>query len=247
MFKKRGKILDVMILDLTLPAEDLNRYIFHIKQYKKDLPVILLHMDRSINKKDGEALRNLAVYGCIRRPSSREEAEYMLEDLNDILDLDMDKKLAKVEYLEKEKVFACTFKNMKTYFLKRDEIREATEDDASKIMHCAIDKDGYHFTVFLESEGKYIIPWDFILHMCEERYGYFKNKQVDGISSEEIGKRIKNERNLKKLRQEDLAKKTGIQRANIARIESGKHYSSIETLEKISEALNVPVAKLLAK
>jgi len=247
VFKKRGKILDVVILDLTLRAEDLDRFIFYIKEYKKDLPVILLRIDHSISKKDGEAFRNLAVYGCIRRPSNREEAECILEDLNNILDLDMDKKIAKIEYLEKEKVFACTFKNMRTYFLKREDISETVKDDGSKITHCAVDKERYHFTVFLESGKKYMIPWDFILHMCEERYDYFKKKQVNGISSEEIGKRIRSERKMKQLRQKDLAKMTGIQRANIARIEKGRHYPSIETLEKVSEALEIPVAKLVAR
>ncbi len=49
------------------------------------------------------------------------------------------------------------------------------------------------------------------------------------------------------MRQIDLAKKTGIQRANIARIEGGKHYPSLETLEKIADAFGVPVAKFLTK
>lgn len=242
VFRKRGELLDVMILDLALSVEILNRLIFYVKRYQKDLPVILLHMGRSMSKKDSEALRNLSVYGCISRPLNKEQAEYILDDLNNILDLDMDKKLGKVEYLEQEKVFACTFKNMRTYFLSRKDI---PEDDGSKIKHFPIDKDEYHFTVCLESGKKYAIPWDFILHICEEEYEFFKDRPVERISSEEIGKRVKKERKLKQLRQEDLAKKTKILRANIARIESGRHCPTLETLEKIAEALETPVAKFL--
>lgn len=247
VFRKRGKILDVMILDLTLPEQDLNKFIFYIKQYKKDLPVVLLHIDHSITKKEGEAFRNLAVYGCIRRPSTKAEAENILDDLNNILDLDMDKKFAKVEYLEKEKVFACTFKNMRTYFLNRKDISEQIGDDGSGVKHCIIDKEEYHFTVCLVSGEKHEIPWDLVLHICEEKYDFFKGKVIEGITSEEIGERVKKARRLKHLRQRDLAQKTGILRANIARIEGGKHYPTLETLEKIAESLEIPVAKFLAK
>ena len=244
IFRKKGKILDVMILDLTLPDEDLNRFIFYVKQYKKDLPVVLLHVDRAITKKDGEAFRNLAVYGCIRKPLNREEAENILDDLNNILDLDMDKKFAKIEYLEKERVFACTFKNMKTYFLNRKDI---PEDDGSKIKTYRRSGDNHCFMVLLVSGKEYMIPWDFVLHICQKKSDFFKDKPIKGISSEEIGKRIKKERGLKKLKQKDLAGETGILRANIARIEKGKHYPSLETLERIAGALEIPVAKLLAK
>lgn len=243
MFRKKGEILEVMILDLTFPDKDINRFIFYIKQLKKDIPVVLLHVDRSLIK-DSEAFRNLSVYGCMRRPSNREEAEEILNDLNNILDLDMDKKLEKVKYLEQENVFSCLFKNRKTYFLSRKDI---PDDDGTRIKLLVIDEDKYYFTVHLESGKKYEIPWDFIRYICDEKYEFHKNKTKEGISSEEIGTRISQLRELKKITQEDLAGKTGIQRANIARIEGGKHYPSLETLEKIAEALEVPVAKFFAK
>lgn len=243
MFRKRGEILEVMILDLTFPDKDLNRFIFYIKQFKKDIPVILLHVERSLIQ-DSEAFRNLSVYGCMRRPSNKEEAEAILNDLNNILDLDMDKKLEKVVYLEQENVFACTFKNRKTYFLPRKDI---PDDDGTKIKNLEIDEDGYHFTVYLESGSKYEAVWDFIRYICDEKYEYHRNKATEGISSEDIGARICQIRELKKFTQEDLAKKTKILRANIARIESGKHYPSLETLEKIAESLEVPVVKILVK
>ena len=155
--------------------------------------------------------------------------------------LDKDKKLEKIDYL---KVFACTFKNGKTYFLGRKDI---PEDDGSSIKKYVIEKNAYYFTVQLKSGKSYIVPWDFILHICEEKYEFHRSKSVKCISSEEIGKRIKEARNKKSLRQVDLAKKTGILRANIARIESGRHKPSLETLERISGALGIPVADLLSK
>ena len=178
IFRKKGVFLEVLMVDLTLPANSINRLIFYIKQYKKDIPVFLLHVDRLLTQ-EKEVFRNLSVYGCIKQPSNKVEAEKMLSDLNNILDFDMDKKLDKIDYLEQEKVFACTFKNGKAYFLNR---KDMPEDDGSKIKNYVIDKDEYYFTVYLESGKEYIIPWDFILSMCEESYKFYKDKNIEKIS-----------------------------------------------------------------
>lgn len=156
--------------------------------------------------------------------------------------LDKGRRLKKIDYLEK--VFVCTFKNGRTCLLSRKDI---PEDDGSKIGKCMIEKDADCFIVQLKSGKRYTVPWDFILHMCEEKYEFYKSKEIKSISSAEIGKRIKELRNRKGLRQSDLARKTGILRANIARIESGKHDPSLETLERISSAMGIPVADLLSK
>ena len=243
IFKKKGRILEVLIVDLTFPEEELDRLIFYVKQFKKDLPVVLINVEASLAK-EKEALRNLSVYAVIKEPATRQEAEEILDDLSDILDLDMDQKLEKVDYLEKEKVFACTFKNGRAYFLSRKDI---PEDDGSRIKKYTIEKDAYYFTVQLKSGKEYLVLWDFILHICEEKYEFHRSKAIESISSVEIGKRVKEARNKKGFRQLDLAKKTGILRANIARIESGRHKPSLETLERIAGALGIPVANLLSR
>lgn len=241
VFRRKGEMLEVMILDLTLPADSINRFIFYIKQFNKNIPVFLLHVDRPLMQ-EREVFRNLSVYGCIKRPDTKIETEKILNDLNNILDLDMDKKIGKIDYLEQEKVFACTFKTGKTCFLKRSDI---SEDDGAEIKNCVLDTDEYHFTVYLGSGKEYTIPWDFVLSTCEEKYEFYKCKPTKRISPGEIGERIKKMRVKKNLTQMDLEAKTGILRANIARIEIGNHYPSLETLEKIAEALEVPVSTFL--
>ncbi|OGW75365.1 MAG: hypothetical protein A2Z72_06920 [Omnitrophica bacterium RBG_13_46_9] len=67
------------------------------------------------------------------------------------------------------------------------------------------------------------------------------------MSGEEIGNRIKKIRKTKKITQSELAKNTGILRANISRLEKGKHSPNLETLEKIADALGIPVSNLVAK
>lgn len=240
VFRKKGKVLEVVILDLAMPEKDLNRFIFYIRQFKYEIPVILFSAEHSLNK-ETKAMRNLSVYACVRKPSSQKELLEILDDLNVIFELDMDKKLEKVDYLEKEKVFACTFVNKEDLFLPRKDIQE---DDGSPIKEISIDKKKYYFLVLLESGKKYEVPWDFIRYICDEKYE-FSGKKSGKMSAPEIGKRIAWLRKAKKLTQQALASQSGIQRANIARIESGRHSPSLETLERIADSLNFPVARIV--
>jgi DNA-binding XRE family transcriptional regulator len=118
------------------------------------------------------------------------------------------------------------------------------EDDGSPIKEVSIDKNRYYFRVLLESGKNYEVPWDFIRYICDNKYE-FSVKKTGKISAEEIGKRITWLRKSKKLTQRVLANKSGIQRANIARIESGRHYPSLETLERIAVSFNLPVAGIV--
>lgn len=59
-----------------------------------------------------------------------------------------------------------------------------------------------------------------------------------------IGEKIKIYRNIAKLTQEQLAKKTNLSRSYIADIERDRYNPSFETLKNIAKALNVPLSKL---
>ncbi len=54
---------------------------------------------------------------------------------------------------------------------------------------------------------------------------------------EQLGKRIKALRKRAKLNQEDVAEKVGIDAKSLSRIESGRHYPSLETLAAIAEVI----------
>lgn len=60
-----------------------------------------------------------------------------------------------------------------------------------------------------------------------------------------IGQRIRAAREQKGWTQEDLANRTGIARANIARLESGRHAPKIETLRRVAASLKLDAASLL--
>ncbi|MBE5942536.1 MAG: helix-turn-helix transcriptional regulator [Lachnospiraceae bacterium] len=76
---------------------------------------------------------------------------------------------------------------------------------------------------------------------------YIVQKQDSIIVIEERKKQVKNSiveqfisiRKAKHLTQEDIARRTGIARSNIARIESGKYVPTIEVLTKLAIALDM--------
>lgn len=59
-----------------------------------------------------------------------------------------------------------------------------------------------------------------------------------------FGKRIKELRERKKLTQEKLAEKVGLDLQTISRIETGYYFTSFENLEKLADALDVTMADL---
>ncbi len=59
-----------------------------------------------------------------------------------------------------------------------------------------------------------------------------------------FGKRIKELRERKKLTQERLAEKVGLDLQTISRIETGYYFTSFENLEKLANALDVTMADL---
>lgn len=62
----------------------------------------------------------------------------------------------------------------------------------------------------------------------------------------EIGKRLRAARSSQGKVIEDVAEMTGLSRAYISQVETGKASPSLQTLQKLSGALNVPIASLFA-
>lgn len=60
-----------------------------------------------------------------------------------------------------------------------------------------------------------------------------------------IGQRIKAARERKGWLQEDLSEESGIARANIARLEGGRHTAHLSTLRRVAKALGLEVDSLL--
>jgi transcriptional regulator with XRE-family HTH domain len=65
------------------------------------------------------------------------------------------------------------------------------------------------------------------------------------VSPERFAVRLKKLREARALTQEALAKRAGISRAYLARLEMGRHDPPLSRLRKLAKALGVPAAELL--
>src|SRR5580658_6817473 len=59
-----------------------------------------------------------------------------------------------------------------------------------------------------------------------------------------IGERLKDLREQKKMSQGDVEKRTGLLRCYISRVENGHTVPSVDTLEKMARALEIPTYRL---
>lgn len=67
---------------------------------------------------------------------------------------------------------------------------------------------------------------------------------IDGVR---LGARLRELRVAAGLTQAELARRTGIHRPNIARVEAGRHTPSLETLARLATAIGVPTTTVLAE
>jgi len=61
----------------------------------------------------------------------------------------------------------------------------------------------------------------------------------------EIGARIREARRARAMTQLDLAQATGIRRPNVARLERGGNTPTLETLQRVAAALDLPLSELV--
>ncbi|MCG8556044.1 MAG: helix-turn-helix domain-containing protein [Proteobacteria bacterium] len=66
------------------------------------------------------------------------------------------------------------------------------------------------------------------------------------IDGARLGARLRELRLQAGLTQAELARRTGIHRPNIARVEAGRHTPSLETLARLTSAIGVPTTRVLA-
>jgi DNA-binding XRE family transcriptional regulator/CheY-like chemotaxis protein len=240
---------DLVIMDIRMPNLRVDEYLTRIRyeQQNTNLPVILLTLMKDANRIEsihGSFCRSFNYIMPERRSASF--VEKLLQMINHLLDPDLDKKLQSVSLSENNKQFLVLFQNDKFYTLNRHLLEQ---DDGSPIKTIKISRDAYSFRVSQASSNKYHVPWDAVLHFCEPTYRYYykRAEKTRPQQMESMGARIKQIRKQKGLTQQQLAERTGMERSNIARIEAGRHRPTLPTLERIADALEVPVVELILK
>jgi len=151
--------------------------------------------------------------------------------------------IAAVRYVQEAEGFAVRLGTGRSYFLPLSGLPEA---DRTSVVSAEMGEDDSYFVVKQASGNWFDVPWDDVLYHCEPAYPYYKHVAGSSDRSDlQIGVRLRELRKRKGLTVTELARLAGMKRPNLSRIEHGKHRPSLETLERLSEALNVAVVELV--
>jgi DNA-binding Xre family transcriptional regulator/CheY-like chemotaxis protein len=231
-----------LVLDTRLPGLD-PLSLLHVLYHRAE-PTMLIVSTGSLDPTVA-----LGAQGIVRLLSVRSISPGpIVLALRTVFDPASDRSIQGVRYQPDEKRFFVTFRNGKTYELSRNLIEA---DDSTDILgEPQVIHDGEAFKVRQKSGNEYEVAWDFVLYHQEPSYPYHKGKasqqEAEPKRAARIGARVRQERETRGWSLADLARRTGMQPPNLHRLESGKHVPSLETLERVAEALGVRVADLVA-
>ena len=109
-----------------------------------------------------------------------------------------------------------------------------------------ISNDRYCLTIPTGDKKKSVeLPWDYIRSHYLPGGAQTNSKKLMVDTRKSVGKRIRKLRDKAGFSQAQLAKKTGLARATVNRIETGKTLPSLSTLRKLAEVFNLSVTELL--
>src|SRR5574337_289928 len=143
--------------------------------------------------------------------------------------------------------FLITFRDGRMYRLPRTLL---PEDDGTEILSALVERGGSAFVVQQRSGNSFEVPWDFVLHHLAPGYPYFKGRRSQRKLENEIairiGRRLRALREEKGVSAEELARRSGMHRPNVTRVESGRHVPSGDTLIRLAHALEVSLEALVS-
>ena len=117
-------------------------------------------------------------------------------------------------------------------------------DDGTEIVDIALGEDPSTATLALSSGKKIELRADQVPAIpTTTENGIGAPIPVDGV---QLGARLRSLRVAAGLTQAELARRTGIHRPNIARVEAGRHTPSLETLARLASAIGVPTTRIFA-
>jgi DNA-binding Xre family transcriptional regulator len=159
-------------------------------------------------------------------------------------------RIAEAEYVSKLEAVVFQFENGKIYGVPL-QVLEGTDD--TPVTRVYLSSWGYAATIEQFSGNRLEVPWDVVLCHADSSYPYrrptpgspeeLERRRVDQV----IGERVRRERRARKWTLADLSSRTGIQVPNLSRLERAKHTPSLDTLERVADAFEVPVAALIAQ
>ena len=117
------------------------------------------------------------------------------------------------------------------------------EDDGSEVASIELSEDAESAQLALSSGRKLVLRAASLADRPPPSTLNGDNGTFDGVK---LGARLRALRLGAGLTQAELARRTGIHRPNIARVEAGRHTPSLETLARLANAIGVPTTRVLA-
>jgi transcriptional regulator with XRE-family HTH domain len=144
---------------------------------------------------------------------------------------------------DREVIF-CALDNGKTYAMPVHALERGEDwNPRAKAKAADIIHDGYAAFVEFDTSVKIDFPADFVLHVCEPSYTWYKGR---GRAASGVGARVREIRQARGLTLDALAAKCGIAKPNLSRLENDKVTPKVETLGAVAAALDVHPALLVA-
>ena len=163
---------------------------------------------------------------------------------------DVSKHLTDAEYIGKMEAVVFRFADGRIFGVPARKLEGLDESPVTRVY---LSSYGYAATIEQFSGNRLEVPWDVVLYHADPTYPYrkpepgspeeFERRRAD----QAIGERVRRERLARKWTLADLSSRTGIKVPNLSRLEKGKHTPSLDTLEKVADAFEVPVAALIAQ
>jgi DNA-binding XRE family transcriptional regulator len=120
----------------------------------------------------------------------------------------------------------------------------SAQDDGADVRAIQLSADARSAEIELSSGSK--------LHLTSSSIAPRVNGSPEGVATladidgATLGRRLRTLRLAAGLTQAELARRTGIHRPNIARVEAGRHTPSLETLARLAQAIGVPTTRVLS-
>ena len=124
------------------------------------------------------------------------------------------------------------------------------DDDNSEVSGIALEGDAQTATLRLSSGRQLVIRASTVAAASGRGGQTVSGNGIEGagaVDGARLGARLRELRLAAGLTQAELARRTGIHRPNIARVEAGRHTPSLETLARLASAIGVPTTVVLTQ